>query len=438
MQHSSGTTDAAEFARRNGMLTRLARTANTDTLRAFARGEISIDELVRFDGEENLKRGLDALRAARASATAGVCTSALPAVVPIEVSSSDIGLVESELPSMSPPASTPVVTVERPANAASNLSWVGALQWPGIELNADFAVPLWSTCQERMIPGMLHLDEATRRRYDTFIRALSQKLAVCRATDAQFEVLAGIAPAHWDLLGKARMRLTTVALRDAVRRSANQQRVLLSTLNVRLHVDVHVHVDVLQQLGDVTEAEWDVLVALAPFPVTHVMVEALDHASPNERAALRSLANTRGPNATILSLGTVTNTEWHVLSRFWGRLRHRLESCASGRERVPFSVHRNGPFSVPAPRHRPHAPAHRARAGTGHHAGKAGGDRRAPPGIGPEFRLVLGALRLPDRRVSAAHACAPQAANLWHRRARHEDEWIASPDLHRPVRVGHR
>jgi integrase len=46
---SAGTRNYAEFARRNRLLSRLAEAARGDTLRAFHRGEISIEELVRAD-----------------------------------------------------------------------------------------------------------------------------------------------------------------------------------------------------------------------------------------------------------------------------------------------------------------------------------------------------------------------------------------------------
>ena len=132
---------------------------------------------------------------------------------------------------------------------------------------------------------------------------LRQKLAVCRATETQFDVLAGVSPDNWEILGKARMRLTTQALRDAVALPIEKQRLLLVKENVRLSVDV------LQELQSLSAEEWDVLVDLAEFPVTAVMVDALDHASSVERPALRSIAQKLGPDATLESLGTVSKGE---------------------------------------------------------------------------------------------------------------------------------
>lgn len=65
MQLSSGTTDRSEFARRNVLLTRIAKIGLAELLQAFVSGEIGIDDLLRFDREENLRNGLQELRRVR-------------------------------------------------------------------------------------------------------------------------------------------------------------------------------------------------------------------------------------------------------------------------------------------------------------------------------------------------------------------------------------
>ena len=330
IQHSSDTSNPQEFQRRNDILTRLARTGIAETLRAFAGGEIDIDDLLRFDDDETLKRGLDDLRRERTAHIEQPTVSlAIPAPSPVmlETTASSLADTDVDRPVLAPASASVPSPTPAPApspNVALSSGWDAASLWPGISINSDFLVPLWDTCLTTVIPGMLELEETTRRRYSTSIRALRQKLAVCRATEDQFDVLAGISPDNWETLGKARMRLSTQTLREAVALPLAQQRVLLVRENVRLHVDV------LQLLQALSATECDVLVELADFPVTAVIMDALDHASAVERAALRSVAQKLGPDATLLSLGTVTRVSGVCLRSIGGPRVPTGITCAAG------------------------------------------------------------------------------------------------------------
>lgn len=371
MQLSSGTADRGEFARRNNLLSRIANIGLAELLQAFVSGEVGIDDLLRFEREENLRGGLQELRRVReqeldrlcgarprrASAAVGAASASVVAPAPT-TGTEDRATLAHDGPSLVPAlgimtllnrpavplveadalrmkeAALPVSRSSTPdsgtAVPAPAKTTSGEL-WRGVELNSDFTAPLWSTFLETTIPGMLDVSAQTRRRYETSIRSLRLKLAAFFCTEQEFEVLADIGPDQWDALALARSRGLEVALlHSGIHLPLAKQRLLLSARNLRLPVDVF------HDLVDLSNEQWDVLESVADLPITAAMIELLEHANAEDRAALRRLATTLGPAATMEDLGEVTTGEWHALSRCWGasstdwnHLRRALSACLS-------------------------------------------------------------------------------------------------------------
>jgi integrase len=371
MQLSSGTTDPAEFSRRNHLLTRIANIGLADLLQAVVRGEVGIDDLLRFEREENLRNGLQELRRVReqelnrlhrerpqpvspvaAASSASVIGRALPTGLPdritpapdavatvhamgfqLELHQSDGRPVIADADAGRPVAAVTPVPRTAPSSPdvlAPTRATAGDL-WRGVALNVDFSVPLWPTFLEKTIPGMLDVSVQTRRRYETSIRSLRQKLSAFGCTAEQFEILADIGPDEWDALALARSRgLEVAVLRSGIHLPLAKQRLLLSARNLKVPVDVF------HDLADLTDEQWDVLESVAELPITSAMIERLEQADAEDRAALRRLATTLGPAATMEDLGEVTTGEWHALSRCWGasgsdwnHLRRALSACLS-------------------------------------------------------------------------------------------------------------
>lgn len=229
-----------------------------------------------------------------------------------------------ELPLQAPtiPKAPPAVGTEpEPADAS----------WADESLNENFSVPLWPTFQDTVLPGMLEVSAHTRRRYETSVRTLRQKLSAFGASEAQFEVLAGISPDQWDALALARSRgLEVAVLRSGIHLSLAKQRMLLTARNLKMPVDVF------HDVMGLSSEQWEVLETLADLPITSDLIELLDQAPPEDRAALRRVAATLGPNAALSALGRVTMGEWHDLSRCWGasatdwnHMRRALSKCLS-------------------------------------------------------------------------------------------------------------
>lgn len=178
---------------------------------------------------------------------------------------------------------------------------------------------------------MLDISVQTRRRYETSIRSLRLKLSAFGCTEQEFDVLADIGPDQWDALALARSRRLEVAvLRSGIHLPLVKQRLILSARNLKLPVDVF------HDVADLSTEQWDVLESVAELPVTSAMIERLEQADADDRAALRRLATTLGPAATLEELGKVTTGEWHALARSWGassadwnHLRRALSACLS-------------------------------------------------------------------------------------------------------------
>lgn len=358
LQRSSGTSDATEFARRNGLLTRIAASGLYELMQAFADGEVSIDDLLRFERDENLRNGLTELRAARERASVPArpapakrpAISVAPRIIAKRENVTATAPIETAPARESKPA-VPVAPVEQRAatlntdtelpphlstipNAPSSVgteSQAADASWSDESLNEDFSVPLWSTFQDTVLPGMLEVSAHTRRRYETSIRTLRQKLSAFGASEAQFEVLAGISPNQWDALALARSRgLEVAVLRSGIHLSLAKQRLLLTARNLKMPVDVF------HDVMGLSSEQWEVLESLADLPITWDLIELLDQAPPEDRAALRRAAATLGPNAALSALGRVTMGEWHALSRCWGasatdwnHMRRALSKCLS-------------------------------------------------------------------------------------------------------------
>lgn len=361
LQRSSGTSDATEFARRNGLLTRIAGSGLRHLMQAFANGEVSIDDLLQFERDENLRNGLSELRAARertqvpvrpAPAKRHPVPDAPPSIAKRETVSVDRETVAAAAPIEPTPAreskpdpaehraATLEADVELPLQAPTIPKAPPAVgtepepadaSWADESLNENFSVPLWPTFQDTVLPGMLEVSAHTRRRYETSVRTLRQKLSAFGASEAQFEVLAGISPDQWDALALARSRgLEVAVLRSGIHLSLAKQRMLLTARNLKMPVDVF------HDVMGLSSEQWEVLETLADLPITSDLIELLDQAPPEDRAALRRVAATLGPNAALSALGRVTMGEWHDLSRCWGasatdwnHMRRALSKCLS-------------------------------------------------------------------------------------------------------------
>lgn len=341
LQHSSGTTDPAEFVRRNQLLTRIASAGLRDLLHAFASGEVDIDDLLRFERQEDLRNGLVSLREQRAEERAR--QRALRQQWLQDTHDRDRPAVRVSLYQVD---TSPCAVDERPATENAHIdrpitedlsgvtqaasSTAPAVHWSGVSINTDFSQPLWRTFHG-VIGNMLNVVDVTRRRYTTSLNSLQLKIAACAASETQFQELAGISPDEWEALELARNRgLEVAVLRDAIPLPLAKQRALLAARGLRMTVEVF------RALANVTREQWAVLTELAALPVTAQIIETLDHAPPEDREALRRLAATLSPYATIAALGQVTEGEWYALSRAWGasatdwnHVRRALSTCLS-------------------------------------------------------------------------------------------------------------
>ena len=326
LQHSADTQDVRVFEARNAILTRLARMNNALTLQAFASGEIDIHDLVSFAESENLKGGLGELRMLRRAEREHTRPVSLETR-----QTCDVHVMAPE-PGRVTPATLP--RVDANAHIVEQPTVVRDVQVSPFSVavpSEAFDTPLWDTFLDVTIPGMLHIEEQSRRRYATSITTLRQRLGLYGASEATFKALADINPDHWDALRLARMRgLTVEALRLVTKMSTAEQRLFLRREAPKLGVQP------LQDLVDVTPVEWDALASVARFPIDGELVQKMERIKPSDRATLRSLSLRLSPTAPISCLGAVSEGEWHALAKHWGasssdwmHLRRSLSACIS-------------------------------------------------------------------------------------------------------------
>lgn len=281
LQRSSGTSDGLEFHRRNECLSQLAAMGCEEELKAFASGEISIDDIVKAFQNYNVKGFLHDLRVAN-TASLGRANSG-PFLATATVT----------LPDSQPSVLVPVS--------------------PSAHGDPRLARPLWSTAVEEIIPGMGELAAPSRRRYATSIRALQRKLAVYAADDEAFEALADLPGTTWDALGQARMRGVTVErLRELTTLSQPERRMSLRETDTRLSEGVFAVLKTLPRYA------WNALGGISKYLVDEELVNALDRLRPDERHALRESARKLGATPCFGDLAQFTKSDWARFSRSWG------------------------------------------------------------------------------------------------------------------------
>lgn len=238
----------AEFVRRNQLLTRIASAGLRDLLHAFANGEVDIDDLLRFERQEDLRNGLITLREQRAGERAG--QRALPQQCLQDTHDRDRPAVRVSLYQVD---TSPCAVAER-----------------RVTENAHIDRPMKYLGTEDL-SGITHAAPGT-------------------ASEAQFQELAGISLDEWEALEFARNRgLEVAVLRDAIPLPLANQRALLTARGLRMTVEVF------RALANVTREQWAVLTELAALPVTAQIIETLDHAPLEDREALRRLAAMLSP-----------------------------------------------------------------------------------------------------------------------------------------------
>jgi integrase len=276
LQRSSETSDPSVFRTRDHYLTRLAELGCAAELQAFASGEVTIADIARAFEESNVRGFLAQIRAQLQTT-----------VAPNAISVNEIQISPS---------------VARPA--------------PSEDLLADqLDRPMWLTSLQEVIPSMDRLEDTSRRRYLTAMRAFRLKSHLFSLSDAAIAAIEDLelSADQRDAIEFARSRGVTISrLRRVLALPRADQLKSLREDGIRLGDSA------LQHLRRVSTPAWRVLGAGADWIPDLETVDRVSLLIEADRRKLRSAAVCLGPDATYRDLARLSAGDWKRFSRYWG------------------------------------------------------------------------------------------------------------------------